>query len=86
MRETLYAIPVLKTIYYRGAQMTEVDKLIELQALICEREAMVEENECRERQGYAHAWPGSCFNELAEAMRALKTVEAKPEQHTTAVV
>jgi hypothetical protein len=59
------------------------NRQIELEALICEREAMLEENSVRERQGFAHAWPGSCFNELAEQIRALKTVEAKPEQPTT---
>lgn len=56
----------------------ELEKLIELQALITEREAMLEENATRESQGFPHTWPGSSFFELAKAMRALNEKEVKP--------
>ena len=70
--QTLVAIPVLKTFTYRCAQM---QKEIELQALICERCALVAENEYRAQCGHSPAYVSGDFMELAERMRALNTVE-----------
>ena len=51
--------------------MSEIDKKIKLESLITEREGMLIDNHIRERQGYAPAWDGPCFNELADEMRKL---------------
>jgi hypothetical protein len=63
--------------------ITVRDSLLEMQALITEREAMVAENQYRQQAGYGPAYVSDDFYRVAEKMRALKTVEAKPEQPTT---
>jgi hypothetical protein len=45
---------------------------IELQALICEREAMLALNADRDRRGLAQAYDETAFYTLADAMRKLK--------------
>jgi outer membrane murein-binding lipoprotein Lpp len=45
---------------------------IEFEALKAEIAAMEEDNKTREGNGYAHAWPGQTFFEVAKKMRELK--------------
>jgi regulator of replication initiation timing len=45
---------------------------IEIEALKAELAAMEEDNKTRDRNGYAHAWPGQTFFEVAKKMRELK--------------
>jgi hypothetical protein len=51
--------------------MTEIEKRIELEALICEKEAMKIFNLERDRQGYAPGYNYDSFYELASKMRQL---------------
>ena len=48
------------------------DRVIELQALITEREAMLALNIERENHGYSLAYGEEAFQELADKIRALK--------------
>jgi hypothetical protein len=66
--------------------ITVRDSLIEMQALITEREAMMAENQYRQQAGYGAAYVSGDFYSVAEKMRALKSEVAKPEHHTTGQV
>lgn len=63
--------------------MTDIEKRIELEALITEREGMKAENQIRTWRGEALAYDEGHFNDLAERMRKLNeptpTVPAKPK-------
>lgn len=63
--------------------ITVRDSLVEMQALITEREAMVAENQYRQQAGYGPAYVSDDFYSVAEKMRALKSEVAKPEQKPT---
>jgi len=52
-----------------------MNKEIELQALITEREGMLADNKDRENRGEALAWPGNMFVDLAKDIRALDNIE-----------
>jgi hypothetical protein len=87
----LVAIPVLKTIYYRSAQEMKLSNMeiiasnefIELISLKVEADGMQAENQYRQQAGYGPAYVSDDFYRVAEKMRALKAVDAKPEQQPT---
>lgn len=57
-----------------------MEKRIELEALITEREGMIAENKVRESLGHSLAYPYDCFYVLASQMRELKEKPAdRPE-------
>lgn len=57
-----------------------MEKRIELEALITEREGMIAENKVRESLGHSLAYPYDCFSVLASQMRELKEKPAdRPE-------
>ena len=56
---------------------------VELQALMTERDGMTAENQYRQQAGYGPAYVSDDFYKVAEKMRALKSVEAKPQQQPT---
>jgi hypothetical protein len=58
-----------------------VNELIEMQALICEREGMVAENAHRQHAGYSPAYCEYSFLILAEKMRALKDKVGLPNSN-----
>lgn len=57
-----------------------MEKRIELEALITEREGMIAENKVRESLGHSLAYTYDCFSVLASQMRELKEKPAdRPE-------
>ena len=59
------------------------NSFIELLALKCEADGMLAENHFRQTMSRDVAYTEIDFQIVAEKMRALKTVEAKPEQQPT---